>query len=341
MLPKEQILEIRNYLKKSENPLFLYDDDPDGMSSYLLLKKYIDRGMGAVVKAEPVVSEKYLRKVKEYSPDYVFILDIPMVDQDFIDKVNVPIIWLDHHPPVIRKGVHYYNPMLNEPKDNRPTTYYAYKIAEEQNTWIAAVGTFGDWHFPDFTDKIKKLYPGLIPDGLTKPEQVLFNSKLGELIQIISLLLKLSTTQINLSSKILLNIENPFEILNESTAKGKYIYRKTKKLVKRYKEVMKEMPKSLDGNLLFIKHPKTKNAFTSELSNELCYRTQKIIMIAREDRGRMKISMRSPKKNIQKVVKEALIGLSGYGGGHELACGANISEKDFPEFLLRFKKLIK
>ena len=32
------------------------------------------------------------------------------------------------------------------------------------------------------------------------------------------------------------------------------------------------------------------------------------------------------------------LGLDGYGGGHELSCGANVNLNDFDEFLERFKK---
>ena len=53
----------------------------------------------------------------------------------------------------------------------------AYKIAEEQNTWIASVGCFADWYYPDFIDKIYALYPGLIPKKNTnKPEEILFDT---------------------------------------------------------------------------------------------------------------------------------------------------------------------
>ena len=65
MTREKQIEEFREYLKKAENPLFLFDDDPDGISSYLLLKKYIGKGKGVMVKAKPVVSEEFLRKIEE------------------------------------------------------------------------------------------------------------------------------------------------------------------------------------------------------------------------------------------------------------------------------------
>ena len=52
MLLKTQIEEFRSYLKKSENPLFLFDDDPDGTCAYLLLSKYINKGKGVMVKTD-------------------------------------------------------------------------------------------------------------------------------------------------------------------------------------------------------------------------------------------------------------------------------------------------
>jgi single-stranded DNA-specific DHH superfamily exonuclease len=343
MLPKEQIEEFREYLKKSENPLFLFDDDPDGTSAYLLLKKYINKGKGVMVKAKPFVGEDYLKKVEENSPDLVVILDMPIVDQDFIDKVNVPILWLDHHQPIKRKGVHYYNPRLNSPVDNNPTTYYAYKIAEDQNTWIAAMGCFADWYYPDFIEKIYELYPGLIPKKDTnKPEEILFDSRLGDLIRTLSFLLKGSTTEVNRSISIFSKLESPFEILDQTTPRGKYLYNKVSNFRNEYKKVLAEASevKEEDG-VLYINHPKTQHSFVSELSTELSYRTKKTLIVAREDNGRMKMSIRSTYIKLPDIVNEALIGLDGYGGGHELACGASINTNDFPEFLERFKNLIK
>ena len=343
MLLKKQIEEFRKYLKKSENPLFLFDDDPDGTSSYLLLKKYINKGKGVMIKAKPVVGEEYLRKVEENSPDLVVILDMPIVDQEFIDKVNVPILWLDHHQPLKRKGVHYYNPRINPPKDNNPTTYYAYKIAEDQNTWIASMGCFADWYYPDFIDKIYALYPGLIPKNNTnKPEEILFGSRLGELIRTVSFLLKGSITEVNRSISILSKIESPFEILDQTTPRGKYLYKKVSNFRNEYKSVLDEAlrVKEKDG-ILLINHPKTQHSFVSELSTELSYRTRKTLIVTREDKGRMKMSVRSTNIKLPKLLDEALLGLDGYGGGHELACGANVSLEDFPEFLERFKSLIK
>tara|TARA_B100001971_G_C17862691_1_gene369143 strand:- start:348 stop:602 length:255 start_codon:yes stop_codon:yes gene_type:complete len=83
-------------------------------------------------------------------------------------------------------------------------------------------------------------------------------------------------------------------------------------------------------------------SFTKDLSNELLYRyPSKIILIGREKNGEYKCSLRSSKIILKDVVKKALIGLNGYGGGHEHACGCCLrTEEDFNEFVRRIKEEI-
>ena len=138
-LTKKQIAEFRAELETSFNPLFFFDDDPDGLSSFLLMYRFVREGRGIVVKATPDLKEDFARKVHEYMPDKVFILDKPDVTQDFIDAVNVKLVWLDHHQPIKRQGIHYFNPRIKKQSDGRPTSFWAYKIVD-QDEWIAMVG---------------------------------------------------------------------------------------------------------------------------------------------------------------------------------------------------------
>jgi len=62
MIPEAEIKEIRQLLHQSERPLFLYDDDPDGVTSYLLLKRYCRKGRGIVVKSSPIIDQRYVKK---------------------------------------------------------------------------------------------------------------------------------------------------------------------------------------------------------------------------------------------------------------------------------------
>jgi hypothetical protein len=161
MIPQKKLNEVKGYLEKSENPLFFFDDDPDGLCSYLLLRRHIGRGKGFAIKGSPTLDLSYLRKINEYCPDYVFVLDKPIVSQEFVDKVNVPLIWIDHNPLIKLKGIRYYNPLIWQKKDNKPVTFWSYKIAKH-DLWLACLGCVADWFIPPFVEDFRKKYKDLI-----------------------------------------------------------------------------------------------------------------------------------------------------------------------------------
>jgi len=344
MINKKQIEEIRKYLKKAENPLFFFDDDPDGLCSYLILKKYIDKGKGVVLKTKPVLEEGLYMKIQEYNPDYVFILDIPIVEQDFLDRINVPVIWIDHHQPLKRKGVKYFNPMLKAPKNNKPTTYWAHKIAEEKYPWLAVVGTISDWHFPKFAQKFAKENPKLLPAKIKKADQAIFDSEMGELIKIFLLILKNATSKVHKIANLLLKIEDPNELLEKTTPRAKFIHREIYKQNKEYEALLNKIKiqKPTKDKLFLVYLPPTKNSYTAIVSNYMIYKhPDKVIMMIRQTEDRMIMSLRSTKTKIPEILANSLNGLDGFGGGHDFACGAGIAKDQFPEFLERFQAHIK
>jgi len=109
-IKKEDLKNIRKELTNSKRPVILFDDDPDGISSFLMVYKFVGEGRGIPVKNSPNITVDYAKKVNDYSPDLVIILDKALVSQDFINKIKAKIIWIDHHPIVERKGMNYYNP---------------------------------------------------------------------------------------------------------------------------------------------------------------------------------------------------------------------------------------
>ena len=62
MLSKEKLQELREQLESSQNPLFLFDNDVDGLCSFLILRRSIDRGKGVAIKSYPDLKEQYLKK---------------------------------------------------------------------------------------------------------------------------------------------------------------------------------------------------------------------------------------------------------------------------------------
>ena len=48
MLTLLDIKEIKEHLESTQNPLFFYDNDADGLCSYLILRRYLGRQRGCL-----------------------------------------------------------------------------------------------------------------------------------------------------------------------------------------------------------------------------------------------------------------------------------------------------
>jgi single-stranded DNA-specific DHH superfamily exonuclease len=126
MLTKKQLQEIREHLENAKNPIFYFDNDADGLCSYILLRKFLGRGKGVAVRSFPGLDVGYARKALELGADYVFVLDKPVLSREFvesIDRFGLPLVWIDHHD-VFReefekefKNIFVYNPARNSGKD--------------------------------------------------------------------------------------------------------------------------------------------------------------------------------------------------------------------------------
>jgi len=79
MLTAKQVDEIRQHLEQAQNPLFLFDNDPDGLCSFLILRKFCGKGKGVPIRSYPSMNSEYFRKVNELKADYIFILDKPFL----------------------------------------------------------------------------------------------------------------------------------------------------------------------------------------------------------------------------------------------------------------------
>ncbi|MAG47835.1 hypothetical protein CL617_04470 [archaeon] len=332
--------KIKDQLEKSENPLILYDDDPDGLCSYLLLKRSFPKASGFIVKSSPYVTEEIVPLIRNYYPDLIVIVDKPVVTQDFVDKIAVPIIWIDHHPIIKLKGVTYFNPRLKDPEDNRPTTHWCYNLVKK-DMWIAAIGIISDWAKPSFFKKFVKEYPGLADEN-AKKEDVLFSSELGNLIKIFDFILKNNTSTINKCVNVLTRIETPYEIINQETKEGKYIYSNAKKFAKRYDDLFAKAIKiKPDGNIVIFTYTTKLTSFTGEIANALNYKHKdKVIFVGRQKEDRINFSLRSEKIKVRPILDKAIKGLDGSGGGHDFACGGNILSRDFSEFIEKVRKYV-
>ncbi len=335
--------KIREELDMCKKPLFLYHDDADGLSSFLLLYRYKKEGQGFIVKQTPVIDERFLRKVEEYQPDKIFIVDIARVEDSFTDNVHVPIIWIDHHGPYDAGKTKYFNPRLKDPSLNLPASYLCYKVVE-QDLWVAMTGIVGDWVYHEETyKKFAEEYADLLSVDVKTPEKALFDTKIGEMAKIFNFVLKGDVKSALQCAKVLTRIKDPYEIFNQTTSQGKYIWKKYKKVADMYDSLLADAKKSeSDEKVILFKYYEDKTSFTGEVANELLYRNpEKIIIIARMKGGEAKCSVRSGKNIIlPPLLEKAMMNLGGRSGGHEHACGAVLPEENLKELIENIKKEI-
>ena len=341
MLTENDYEEIRKELKSSQRPLFLFHDDPDGLTSFLLLYKMVNRGNGVMVKSVPRVDERFLRTGQNPVYDKIFISDIAMVEQSFIDQVKKPVIWIDHHPPLERKGVKYFNPRSSDLKDNYPASYVCYKVnGNPENLWIAMTGVVGDWMIPEFAEEFGDKYPDLWGNGIKTPNQGMYDTKLGVLIKVFSFVQKGPVSDGMKCVKILTRIKDPYEILEQKTPGGKYLYRKFEKINVEYERALEFSKKSVSGSRFAVSVYEAETAYSGEVANEMLHlNPDKVILVGREKDGEIRMSLRGSGSNvILPRLKEALAEVDAFGGGHEYACGASVKKERFEEFVESFKK---
>ena len=220
MLTKKQVEEIKDLLESSSNPLFLFDNDPDGLCSFLLLRKYCGKGKGFPVRSFPDLNESYFRKIQELEADSVFILDKPVVSPDFFkraEEVNLPVVWIDHHETEREKiplFVHYYNPVFNRRKSSEPVTAICRQINPDKNLlWLAVAGCVSDHFSPDFYKDFSSRYPELSVDS-ENAFDIFYKSPVGKIARIFSFALKDSITNVVGMIKFLTNANSPYDGLS-------------------------------------------------------------------------------------------------------------------------------
>ena len=342
MLTKKQITEIREHLEKAQNPIFFFDNDGDGLCSFLLLQRYIGRGKGVAMKSAD--SGNYFKKVIELNADYIFILDKPVVSEKFFEEVrqvNIPVVWIDHHENNnIPDFVNYYNPLLNKGKTNEPVTELCYRIAEKKDDlWIAIVGCISDGTIPDFYPEFEKKYFDLAMSS-EKAMEIYFKSPIGKIARIFNAALKDRTTNVVNMLKFLMKVKTPYEVLEESRY-NQTMHKKFKEINEKYERLLeKAKSQRNDEGVLFFQYG-GEMSISSDLANGLRYEfPEKIIVVIYVKDTKVNISLRG--NNIREIVLEAIKDLEGAtGGGHENAVGARVKVKDLEKFKNKLEQLIK
>jgi len=342
MLFEEQIKDLRTLLEKSQKPLFLFDNDTDGLCSFLLLRRYIDRGYGVAIKSFPELDASYTRKIDELKPDVIFVLDKPIISQGFLDevrKLNIPLIWIDHHDvnPDI-DGIHYFNPMRTEKPSSEPATYWAWQVTKrKEDLWIAMIGCISDSYLPDFTKEFQEAYPELWAENIKTAFDGLYNTEIGKISRIFAFGLKDRTGNVTKMIRFLSRVKSPYEVLEDS---GNFLKMRYERINRKYQKILERAKKFAKNKLLYFQYS-GELSLSADISNELSYTyPDKIIVVAYIKGTKANVSLRG--KNVRELTLKAIENLEGAtGGGHMDATGAKMSVEQLPVFKERLESLIK
>jgi|SRR3989344_6835174 len=344
MLSDKEVKEIKEHLEKACNPLFFFDNDVDGLASFLLLARAYGKGKGVAIKSFPDLNESYTRKLYELKPDYVFVLDKPIISKGFVEeakKLNMPLVWIDHHDvdDVNNEDIYYYNPVKNKDKKSEPVTYLAYKVSnKKEDLWLALVGCIGDNFFPEFVSEFEKEYPELWKSDIGTAFQALYETDIGKIAKIMSFALKDRTSNVVKMLKFLLKVKSPHEILKEDS-NNPMLFR-FNQVDKKYQKLIEKARKFVKSKIIYFQYG-GELSLSSDIANELSYRFPgKIVVIVYIKGSKANISLRG--RNIREITKKAISGLEdATGGGHEDATGAKVNVEDLVKFKERIESLVK
>ncbi len=337
MITEKQIKEIREHLEKAQNPLFFFDNDDDGLCSFLLLQRFLGRGRGVAIKSFPDLNISYYRKVTELKPDYVFILDKPVVSDEFLEKIkqdNIPIVWIDHNlvETPDNKDIHYYN-SYHTNKNNEPVSYICYKVADKKDDiWLAIMGCISDCYLPDFFEEFNEKYPELSKKNPKSAFDLLYDSEIGRIARILDFSLKDTTTNVVNMLRFMIKVKGPLDILEENS-KTKQILKRYEQINTKYQELMEKARKQKGEKLLYFQYGGPLS-LSANLSNQLIHEFPKrIIVVAYLNGDIANISIRGNDKEVLGLTLEAIKGIeNASGGGHKFATGAKMNVSSVPVF---------
>ncbi|MDP4039932.1 MAG: hypothetical protein Q8P57_05135 [Candidatus Pacearchaeota archaeon] len=340
MLTEKQILSAREHLERAQNPVFFYDNDVDGLCSYVLLRRFLGRGKGVAVKSHPFVDRLYAKKAQELNADYAVVLDRHDLGREFVEemeRLQIPIIWIDHHDVETEdysyEDLFVFNPTRNKGKKKsaEPTTYLSYVITNRsEDMWVALIGCIADNYLPEFVDSFAERYPEYWSKSVEKAFDAYYGTATGRLVKALSFGIKDSITHVIQLQNLLISCKSPGDLEIELES-SKPFGKKYKEVLKKYNLLMDRAKKEIGEKVLFFSYSGDLS-ISSDLSNELCYLyPDKTIVVAFSAGPFTNISLRGD--NVKQILEEVISDFSNAnGGGHRNAVGARIETKDLAKF---------
>ena len=344
MLNAESLNELREVLEGSANPIFYYDNDADGLCSFLLLRRWLGRGYGIAIRGHPGLGNDFAKKAKELGADKVFVLDKPVIQDEFFEEIGnygLEIVIVDHHKDSLdyadREGVVLYNDYSQEDNTGRPVSAICYDvICNKEESWIAMMGCISDHYLPEFVEEFKEKFGEYWDEKIKEPFDAYYGSEIGKFAMALNFGLKDSTSNIVKLQKYMSKIKSPDQVLAEVSGNDDF-RRKYGFLKSKFESLISDEGNIKEsGKILFFDYSGDVS-MSSDIANYLSYKYKdKILIVSYVSQGFANISIRGSK--VRDVLEKVLERVSGSGGGHEDAVGARIGSKDLSMFKEEFEK---
>jgi len=353
MLTEKQIFEIKEHLETAQNPVFFYDNDVDGLCSYILLRKFIGRGKGVAVRTHPDLEAGYAKRAQELNADYVFVLDRPILGQSFVEeikKLQLPIVWIDHHGVDEDKNnydydnIFVFNPTKNKDKSkrsNEPVTYLVYKtLGEKEDVWLAIMGCISDHYMPDFSQEFAMQYAEYWGKNIKKPFDAYYKTEIGRLARALSFGLKDSITHVVYLQNFLINAKGPNDVLLDLESKSSFA-KKYIEIKKKYDSLLERAKENvIKGSKVIFFSYGGDLSISADISNELSYLYPKhSIIVAYTTPSISNLSIRG--YDVRALIEKLLPRFeNSSGGGHRDAVGVRLQTVDLERFKKEFEREI-
>lgn len=341
MLDSSQILKARTLLEESNSPFFLYDNDADGLCSFVLLRRWLGKGTGSAVRSHPDLDAKYAHQAISHGADLVVVLDRPFLGDDFLQELaihHIPVLWIDHHdvesPHRSDPMVHNLNPRFGKKSSHEPVTHWCYKIAgRKKDFWIALMGCIADHYLPSYNLLMNKEYAELWKK-VKGPFEGYYTTELGYLARMIGFSLKDMPSHVRALETFLFSCNNPYELIEEF-ASGDSFSQTARSLHTRYKILIERALLQVEEPSIFFSY-RGDSSMSSELANELSFRFPKsYIAVVYLKQGIVTLSLRG--LNVRKLFDILMTEFPcASGGGHRDAMGVRLPSSDLEGFKERF-----
>ena len=347
MLSENKLQELRGRLESAQQPVFYYDNDADGLCSFLLLRRWLGRGEGVAVRSYPELGEEYARKAAEKGADLAVVLDKPVVAPAFfraLEHANIAAVWIDHHAvqqehALLPASVSIYNTALTRQgkREGEPVSALAFAVCRrKEDVWIAVMGCIADHYLPGFTSEFVKRYPEYWKKNIRAPFDAYYATEIGKIARALNFGLKDSASNVERLQEYLLRCKNPEDVLAEVPENEQFRVMLAT-LQRRYDELLEKASSAREGKAIFFSYGGA-TSMSADLANALAYRYPECRVAVAYLKGAFaNVSLRG--KGVRCILERLLEKFEyASGGGHEEAVGARIQSKDIERFREEWKQ---